>query len=1151
MANAEQLDILYKLKKEVEKSQNQNLVHIINQVIKKVYLEQYTATFVGHFSAGKSTLINSVLEENILPSSPVPTTSNTAIVSVSDEPGIIANLDKQRYTILDNYEQVKIMNRENVDVESVEIKFDSKKFNKGFTLQDTPGVDSNVATHQSSTEQFMYTSNIIFYTVDYNHVQSALNFEFMKRLNKAGVPVVFVINQIDKHNEDEIAFETFKARVEKSVNDWDIDLADIFYVSKFRHPHNQMEELSDYLVNRDRHREPIEDYVERIVQFITEQQLSYIQTEIQQILDKLDIQEEEFDQAYLNFQQHKEVSEEAQLLNNPEQLYNFLKQKRKDILDNAYVMTHDTRETIRLYLESRTKDFKVGGLFNKKRKTAEAQEERLNNVIDQLQEKVNQQIRQPLREDMSFLTRFINDSEVNERILNQHYTVYPELVTSLYQEQINISNQYVLTFSDETMKSIKQFIKRETEPLFKDATDHAQAEDLASDDEQDMNAYEEFIQFRNLRESLTTHNYKHYYIHLHDSLDKLIDRTEIQYQPSSTTEVSNDEQHHNDSSGVDSTQDRTNEIVNGLNTIKDIPLFEQTKKDIAATLSRLEDKVIKIGVFGTFSAGKSSLINALLGDSYLVSSPNPTTAATTELTYGEDSAITLKSEEQLLEELNDVFELHDESFSSIESFVSSNTKKLKTKLEKNQLAFINAIEQNYNEFKEMLSEGTRHSINQDEIRKWSSEDEYATFVNTVHIQLPIDWLKDKIIIDSLGLHSNNQRHTNETEKILTSSDLILYVSYFNHSFTDNDKRFIEHMKDMNQLNENQAFKMIINATDLAESDEDLVAVKNYVRDALKQVNMHSDIFGVSSREALKKGDRGIDELKESITTFAEIESKGILQQHMLHQLTQISLAYDEMIDEFETNKAQLVERQQKLEKLSKERVLNPNVLNIVEQRSVNEVEDQIYHLTQRLNLQLLDEVKAIYNSQMTRSDDFNKEKRRVTKLYLDEIHQRLYLEQSLLVERTKKYYLDQLEGEFAPIQQTLNHVHVFVDPEFNIADSNIEEPYMQLELNTMFNALPKSLTKKKIIQPKVQRDVQQQITENTTELLQPQISNLRQALVNYISEMVTTSESDFDNLEKDIQSQLEELLSFEIDESLINQIHVANQQLKSNIQLTE
>jgi translation elongation factor EF-G len=35
-------------------------------------------------------------------------------------------------------------------------------------------------------------------------VQSALNFQFMKQLNQAGVPVVFVINQIDKHNEEEV-----------------------------------------------------------------------------------------------------------------------------------------------------------------------------------------------------------------------------------------------------------------------------------------------------------------------------------------------------------------------------------------------------------------------------------------------------------------------------------------------------------------------------------------------------------------------------------------------------------------------------------------------------------------------------------------------------------------------------------------------------------------------------------------------------------------------------------------------------------------------------------------------------------------------------------------------------------------------------------
>lgn len=280
MANNEQLDILYKLKKEVEKSKNSTLVHTINQVIKKVYLNQYTASFVGHFSAGKSTLINLLLEQDILPSSPVPTTSNTAIVSVSDKQGIIANLENQQYSKLKTYDEVKKMNRLNVDVESVEINFPSTKFKNGFTLQDTPGVDSNVATHQSTTEQFMYTSNILFYTVDYNHVQSALNFQFIKRMNDVGIPVIFIINQIDKHNDDEITFETFKERVNKSIEDWEINLTDIFYVSKFDHPENELSRLSQYLVEKDNNREAIEDYVNRTVKFITEAQLGYIQNEL-------------------------------------------------------------------------------------------------------------------------------------------------------------------------------------------------------------------------------------------------------------------------------------------------------------------------------------------------------------------------------------------------------------------------------------------------------------------------------------------------------------------------------------------------------------------------------------------------------------------------------------------------------------------------------------------------------------------------------------------------------------------------------------------------------------------------------------------------------------------------------------------------------
>ena len=105
---------------------------------------------------------------------------------------------------------------------------------------------------------------------------------------------------------------------------WDLDILRTFYVSKFDYPENQINELSDFLIEQDNHRESMEDYIQRITQFITDDQLSYIQSEMQDILSILDIEEAQFDQAYLNFQQNKSVSEEAQLLNDPDKLFNYL-----------------------------------------------------------------------------------------------------------------------------------------------------------------------------------------------------------------------------------------------------------------------------------------------------------------------------------------------------------------------------------------------------------------------------------------------------------------------------------------------------------------------------------------------------------------------------------------------------------------------------------------------------------------------------------------------------------------------------------------------------------------------------------------------------------------------------------------------------------
>ncbi len=92
----------------------------------------------------------------------------------------------------------------------VEIARSDSLLPNGVTVMDTPGVDSTDDAHRVSTESALHLADIVFYVMDYNHVQSELNFMYTKNLLKHGVKLYLIINQIDKHNEAELSFDQFR-----------------------------------------------------------------------------------------------------------------------------------------------------------------------------------------------------------------------------------------------------------------------------------------------------------------------------------------------------------------------------------------------------------------------------------------------------------------------------------------------------------------------------------------------------------------------------------------------------------------------------------------------------------------------------------------------------------------------------------------------------------------------------------------------------------------------------------------------------------------------------------------------------------------------------------------------------------------------------
>ena len=204
----------------------------------KLEKQEYSIAFCGHFSAGKSSMINRLMGENILPSSPIPTSANLVkIKSGDDYAKVYFKEDRPRlYPAPYDYEKVKSYCKDGDQIESIEISYSKTLIPKDTIIMDTPGIDSTDDAHRIATESALHLADLIFYVMDYNHVQSELNFLFTKELTEAGKEVYLVINQIDKHRDEELSFAEFQESVKESFATWGVQTSKniLYFIKKSR-----------------------------------------------------------------------------------------------------------------------------------------------------------------------------------------------------------------------------------------------------------------------------------------------------------------------------------------------------------------------------------------------------------------------------------------------------------------------------------------------------------------------------------------------------------------------------------------------------------------------------------------------------------------------------------------------------------------------------------------------------------------------------------------------------------------------------------------------------------------------------------------------------------------------------------------------------
>lgn len=1130
MDNKEQIKRLYQLKKEVEKSDNTLLLNQINEVIKKVYSDYIVLSFIGHFSSGKSSLINKICDEDILPSSPIPTTSNTAQIIRDNIDLIRINMDNQTYSDVESYATVKKVNTLNTDIESVEIHKQNLAFPEGTVIQDTPGIDATFKNHEQSTMKYLLISDIVFYTVEYNHVNAEKNFSQIKMMNELGVPVVLLINQIDKHDENEILFTAFKEKVEQNIKMWNLNVEAIYYTSIYASEHNQFDQLKEQLNQQVNELTADRDFYNRIIDYIERAQINYLNQRKDRLLEQLEVDEADISHALDELHIQQSLNSEQQLLMQDNRTEQLLKEVR-NIVKNAYLIPFELREKIGAMLETFATNYKVGGFFNKQAKLESIQNEKIDSVIEMLNDLLDKQINFQLK---NYYEQYMKYSEQPALLDDIYYHITKEDVKALSKPQPEVTKEYILIYSEQLKTFIEKKIVQQQkvwlEKFIKsinmsklNTTNHTSDKSILFDD---------YLNNEKLMESVTTKNYMHYYIHLEESIDKLIDRRYVTLSINETDEVVNKQSIINDRKGR---QDSLN--IEVYETFKTVDYFKSDMRKLEAQLDRIHNDETKIVVFGAFSAGKSALINALLQERILISSPNPTTASITELYYGQQHFVTFKTEDMLLNKLNGISCSVSENMNTIESWIEKNKNKINDFSDEDK-SFASGVIKQYHHYKAYLSNGQTIEIDKNEIDKYTAQDEHAAFVNRIKIGLENDFLKNKVIIDSPGTGSTNSRHTMETTEIIADSDLLIYVSYYNHVFTEKDKAFLSYLNEIEVMNEASENFFVINAVDLRKNDEELVAVEDYLRTELDQLNIEDRIYSVSSKQALGGYDERFNVFAEAIEHFVDSTSK-IQKIHQFNSnASRIVRSAQFMRDDYKAYIAKKNRRNLQYDVWQKEPPLEWNIVSRVLSDIKQLLHEQVSYLRDKMKIQLYDVIKSEVNT----SQKLNM----IEKSFKASVESKLLNEFQFIVPRINKAAIQSYRDETSLTKAALI--------EYEIAEDIVFDSFIlklnQMKLNPIVNEIEQLVfpvvKEKQLKNMNSRNELFENIHEQSMTVINQVLLKYESYIITEIENGIGALETHIDEKNKNISEEIIEKRATSIDDSVISEIKSALKQLEMN-----
>ena len=941
--NQSKIEILTALYEKFQSAGDVNNADKMKQLILKCNHEDFVIAFCGHFSAGKSSMINFLLQDHVLPSSPIPTSANTVKVQKGENYAKVFyhHQPPVLFPAPYDFKEVKKFAKDGDSVQAITISSDEFPLPDSCVIMDTPGIDSTDDAHRVSTESALHLADVVFYIMDYNHVQSEVNFLFTKELIEANKPMYLIINMIDKHDEKELSFEKFQQSVTEAFANWNVFPKGIFYTSvrDLDNKANQIEQVRQFIYDMaENGEESGTDTIMQSAHVLMEKHLTWLEEQYEEehatdfaLLAELpDEDREEMTNHVTSLQQEKQSISES--INQVKEQFT---EDLEEILKNGYLMPAATRDLAKAYLESTQPDFKVGMLFAKK-KTDIEKAERLRVFLEDLQEKTKIQLEWHIKE---MAVKVLAEAEVHDPNLESAaqaltIAITEGLLKSCLKPQASMTGEYILNYTNDLAATIKkeardvaiQFLHdllavmtnkvgQKLAQINKGLESYAAFEQALRSTEEleeivtkEQNALQDIVNassavLQNLDIDALLQQWleeeKNVTVKVMDIVET--DGNESNYSSVADMEasVSTEVKDQVDLRGKEKLLETATNLQEAAQLIEPLKGFHSLHKELTEKASRLEQQTFTVALFGAFSAGKSSFANALMGESVLPVSPNPTTAAINKIMAANDehahgtATVKLKTEAMLLEDValalaafGKKAQTLDEAYQYAGDIVA---KADEQETGKTYLSFLRAFYQGLPPYKNKL--GTVITVDLEGFKSFAAEESKSCLVDLIELYYDCDMTKQgMVLVDTPGADSINARHTGAAFEYIKNSDAILFVTYYNHPFSKADREFLIQLGRVKDSFAMDKMFFVVNAVDLAQTPDELEEVMEYVKGQLNGFGIRfPKLFPLTSKgalaEKLQPGSFSHDFLPNSgLNNF-----QGRFDEFIEHDLTDLAI----------------------------------------------------------------------------------------------------------------------------------------------------------------------------------------------------------------------------------------------------------------------